>query len=113
MNGSLFLRAPKQKNFRSKFRVLSKVQAGRMLRHMAAKSKPTHPRAHDDEPQSSNMLLRASDVREHLLGEARTLRAAGKIREARGVEKRAAQVDQLVGALKADHQPPPKQTVNS
>lgn len=42
-------------------------------------------------------------MREHLLEQARTLRAAGKIREARGVEKRAAQVDQLVGALEADY----------
>jgi hypothetical protein len=54
------------------------------------------------------MLVRASDVREHLLEEARALRAAGKIREARGVEKRAAQVDQLVGALQADHGSPDK-----
>ena len=45
-------------------------------------------------------------MREHLLEEARTLRAAGKIREARGVEKRAAQVDQLVGALEADYRSP-------
>lgn len=54
------------------------------------------------------MLVRASDVREHLLEEARALRAAGKIREARGVENRAAQVDQLVGALEADHRSPDK-----
>jgi hypothetical protein len=52
------------------------------------------------------MLVRASDVREQLLEEARALRAAGKIREARGVEKRAAQVDQLVGALESDHRAP-------
>ena len=47
-------------------------------------------------------------MREHLLEEARALRAAGKVREARGVEKRAAQVDQLVGALEADHHNPDK-----
>jgi hypothetical protein len=73
---------------------------------MAAKNKPTRPRPRDTAPQDSNMLLRASDVREHLLEEARALRAAGKIREARSVEKRAAQVDQLVGALEADHRSP-------
>jgi len=73
---------------------------------MAAKSKPVRARNRDDAPQQSDMLVRASDVREHLLEEARALRAAGKIREARGVEKRAAQVDQLVGALEADHRSP-------
>jgi hypothetical protein len=77
-----------------------------MLSGMAAKNKPTRPRDRDDGPQQSDILLRASDVREHLLEEARTLRAAGKIREARGVEKRAAQVDQLVGALEADYRSP-------
>jgi hypothetical protein len=75
---------------------------------MAAKSKPRHARARDDASQQSDMLVRASDVREHLLEEARALRAAGKVREARGVEKRAAQVDQLVGALEADHHNPDK-----
>jgi hypothetical protein len=79
-----------------------------MLWLMAAKSKPVRTRARDDVPQQSDILLRASDVREHLLEEARTLRAAGKIREARGVEKRAAQVDQLVGALEADYRTPDK-----
>jgi len=73
---------------------------------MAAKSKPIRTRSRDGVPQQSDILLRASDVREHLLEEARTLRAAGKIREARGVEKRAAQVDQLVGALEADYRSP-------
>jgi hypothetical protein len=71
-----------------------------MLWPMAAKNKP---RVRDTAPRQSETLLRASDVREHLLEQARTLRAAGKIREARGVEKRAAQVDQLVGALEADY----------
>ena len=75
---------------------------------MAAKSKPPRARASDDASQQSGMLVRASDVREHLLEEARALRAAGKIREARGVENRAAQVDQLVGALEADHRSPDK-----
>lgn len=75
---------------------------------MAAKSKPPRATVHDDVPRQSDMLVRASDVREHLLEEARALRAAGKIREARGIEKRAAQVDQLVGALEADNHSPDK-----
>jgi hypothetical protein len=74
-----------------------------MLCSMVAKTKP---RARNDAPQQSGTLVRASDVRQHLLEEARTLRSAGKIREARGVEKRAAQVDQLVGALEADDRSP-------
>ncbi len=78
-----------------------------MLRDMAAKNKPTRAGTRDDAPQKST-LLRASDVREHLLEEARVLRGAGRIREARGVEKRAAQVDQLVGALEADERSPGK-----
>jgi len=78
---------------------------------MAAKSKPNRVNARDDTSQQSDMLVRASDVREHLLEEARALRAAGKIREARGVENRAAQVDQLVGALEADHHSPGKSPI--
>jgi hypothetical protein len=45
---------------------------------------------------------RASQHREELLQEAVTLRRAGKIGEAKGVEKRAQQVEQLVGAFEAD-----------
>jgi hypothetical protein len=45
---------------------------------------------------------RASQHREELLQEAVTLRREGKIGEAKGVEKRAQQVEQLVGALEAD-----------
>ena len=70
---------------------------------MAATRKPPRARVRDDVSQQTGALLRASDVREHLLEEARTLRASGKIREARGVEKRAAQVEQLVGALEVDY----------
>jgi hypothetical protein len=77
-----------------------------MVGNMAAKNKPTRARAGDAASQHSDTLLRASDVREHLLEEARTLRSAGKIREARAVEKRAAQVDQLVGALESDYRSP-------
>jgi hypothetical protein len=45
---------------------------------------------------------RASQHREELLQEARSLMAAGKVREAHAVDRRANQVDQLVGALKSD-----------
>jgi hypothetical protein len=45
---------------------------------------------------------RASHHREELLQEARSLMAEGKVREARAVESRAHQVDQLVGALDSD-----------
>lgn len=74
-----------------------------MLWYMAAKSKPTRARTRDDVPEQPGIHLRASHLREDLLEEARTLRAAGKIRQARGVEKRAAQVEQLLGALEADY----------
>ena len=50
--------------------------------------------------------FRASQYRDGLLEEALELRRAGRIREARSVEKRAAQVDQLVGALEAEVRPP-------
>jgi hypothetical protein len=45
---------------------------------------------------------RASQHREELLQESRSLLAAGKVREARAVEGRAHQVEQLVGALESD-----------
>ena len=50
--------------------------------------------------------FRASQHRDGLLEEALELRREGKIREARSVEKRAAQVEQLVGALEAEDRPP-------
>jgi len=65
---------------------------------MAARSKRTRstgPVAHD----SLGLHARASQHREDLLDEARELRTAGRIREARALESRAGQVDQLVGAL--------------
>jgi hypothetical protein len=46
--------------------------------------------------------FRASQHRDGLLAEALELRRAGRIREARSIEKRAAQVEQLVGALETD-----------
>jgi hypothetical protein len=64
---------------------------------MAAKSK-----------RLPDMHLRASAHREELLEVARTLRRDGKIREAKGVEKRAQQVDQLVGALEGEALSPPE-----
>jgi hypothetical protein len=76
---------------------------------MAARNKrPSRINTRDAESRTSDTdeisgtHLRASQHREELLEEARALRAAGRIREARGVEKRAEQVDQLLGALEAD-----------
>jgi hypothetical protein len=60
---------------------------------MAAKSKRT---------TVPGMQVRASQHREELLEEARALRRDGKIREAKGVESRAQQVEQLVGALEGE-----------
>jgi hypothetical protein len=54
--------------------------------------------AHD----SLGLHYRASQHREDLLEEARTLQAAGKVRQARAVQKRAEQVGQLVGALEVE-----------
>jgi hypothetical protein len=71
---------------------------------MAAKNKrsslPRTPAsgAHD----SVGLHMRAAQHRDDLLEEAKELQAAGKIREARAVERRAAQVEQLVGALETE-----------
>jgi hypothetical protein len=74
---------------------------------MAAKNKRSNratseaartPGAH----KTADLHFRAAHHREELLEEARALMAAGKVREARAVEKRAGQVEQLVGALEAD-----------
>jgi transcription elongation GreA/GreB family factor len=51
------------------------------------------------------MRDRASKRREELAEEVQTLRRAGKIREAKGVEGRAQQVDQLIGALEGPVEP--------
>jgi hypothetical protein len=58
------------------------------------------------------MHSRASQHREELLKEAGGLRREGKIREAKGVEKRAQQVDQLVGALEGEVQSSEARSVN-
>ena len=50
----------------------------------------------------SGMYFRASRYREELADEARTLRRAGKIRAAKGVENRVQQVEQLIGALQSE-----------
>jgi hypothetical protein len=60
---------------------------------MAASSKRT---------ATSSTYLRASRYREELAEEARTLRRAGKIRAAKGVENRVQQVEQLLGALEGE-----------
>lgn len=52
--------------------------------------------------KTADLHFRAAHHREELLEEARSLLAAGRVREARAVEKRAGQVEQLVGALEAD-----------
>jgi phosphate uptake regulator len=58
---------------------------------MAAKNKRAH-----------GTHSRASQHRSILLEEARSLLSAGKVGAARAVERRANQVDQLVGALESD-----------
>ena len=63
---------------------------------MAAKSKRT---------TTPDIHGRALQHREDLLEEARSLRREGKIREAKAVESRAQQVDQLIGALEGEAGP--------
>lgn len=53
-------------------------------------------------PQHSSLYTRASQHRDELLEEARSLMATGRIREARAVEGRAGQVGQLLGALESE-----------
>jgi hypothetical protein len=66
---------------------------------MAANNKPTSRASAVDE---SGMYDRASRYRQELMEEVRVLRRSGKIREARGVESRMQQVEQLIGALESD-----------
>jgi hypothetical protein len=79
---------------------------------MAAKNKPaSRSRASDATAgitaagANPATYLRALQHRDELLQEARTLLAAGRVREARAVEKRAAQIWQLLGALESDALP--------
>jgi hypothetical protein len=76
---------------------------------MTANTKRT-PRAPSGEGTSPSegappMFLRATRYREELAEEARTLRRAGKIRAAKGVEGRVHQVEQLLGALEGEGPP--------
>lgn len=52
--------------------------------------------------EDSGLFSRTSKYREELAEEARTLRRAGKIRAAKGVEGRVQQVEQLLGALEGE-----------
>lgn len=89
-----------------------RLQAARtMLQTMAAKNKrPKRTMGLDrigpDVRNSFTLQARASEHRDELLEEARTLLTSGKVREARAVEKRAGQIEQLVGALEAEVRPP-------
>jgi hypothetical protein len=75
---------------------------------MAAKNKPANRVEASDTAlpnpgrPDSGTYFRAAQHRDDLLEEARALMAAGKVREARAVEKRAGQVSQLLGALESD-----------
>jgi hypothetical protein len=51
---------------------------------------------------SSGLLFRAAQHRDDLLDEVRTLQAAGRVRQARALQKRAEQIGQLVGALETE-----------
>jgi hypothetical protein len=76
---------------------------------MAANSKRTSRAPSSDVTASSTRArdasgtyLRASRYCEELLEEARSLRRAGKIRAAKGVEGRVQHVEQLLGALEGE-----------
>lgn len=78
---------------------------------MAAKNKRPRRATALDRSESGLLAatpldLRASHRHDDLLEEARHLQAAGKIREARAVEKRAAQIDRLIGALETEIRQP-------
>ncbi len=75
---------------------------------MAAKNKPTgRVRSADSAARDvTGLHLRASQHRDDLIEEARSLMSAGRVREARAVEKRAAQVEQLLGAIECEARPP-------
>jgi hypothetical protein len=62
---------------------------------MAAKNKRT----------TRDTVSRASHHRDELIEEARSLMAAGRVREARAVEGRAGQVNQLLGAIESEPRP--------
>lgn len=71
---------------------------------MTARSKPANRGKNEDRNpwEPSGLHIRASRHRDELIEEARSLMATGRIREARAAEKRAGQVDQLIGAVESD-----------
>lgn len=69
---------------------------------MTANTKRTARAPSDDGTGAPPMFFRATRYREELAEEARTLRRAGKIRAAKGVEGRIHQVEQLLGALEGE-----------
>jgi hypothetical protein len=79
-------------------------QAAAKAKNMAAKKKPIHRAPADEaiEHSTSGLHLRATQHREELIEEARSLMAAGRVREARAMQKRAGQVEQLLGALETE-----------
>jgi hypothetical protein len=66
---------------------------------MTAKTRRT------SQEEVSGTHYRASKRRDELVEEVQALRRAGKIREAKGVEGRAQQVEQLLGALEGSAPP--------
>jgi hypothetical protein len=69
----------------------------------AGSSDATEPGA--DAREQFDIRFRASKRHEELMEEVRALRRAGKIRESKGVEGRAQQVEQLLGALEGAVRP--------
>jgi hypothetical protein len=66
---------------------------------MTAKTRRT------SQEEASGIRSRASKRHEELVEEVQALRRAGKIRESKGVEGRAQQVEQLLGALEGSVPP--------
>ncbi len=70
---------------------------------MTARNKRAGPRPSEVIRRDSvGLYSRALQHGDELLEEARELQAAGKIREARAVERRARQVGRLIGALERE-----------
>jgi hypothetical protein len=79
---------------------------------MTAKTKRTSRAGSSDATEADadareqfDIRFRASKRHEELMEEVRALRRAGKIRESKGVEGRAHQVEQLLGALEGAVRP--------
>ncbi len=69
---------------------------------MAARNKRRVSASEEVRRDSVGLHSRAVQHERDLLEEARELQSKGRIREARAVERRARQVDQLVGALECE-----------